>query len=242
MQKINNDIYNHYGDGWYQLDDDPIALLRAEQKIKNPWILERIPKDPCHILDIGCGAGFLTNYLAKYGHTVTGLDMSKSSLEIAQKYDETKKVKYIEGDAYKLPFPDNSVDVVTAMDFLEHVEDPEKVVKEASRVLKPGGLFFYHTFSRNPLSWLFVIKLPEWLIKKTAKNIHLLSMFINPNELKTMCEQNHMTVQAVTGIKPIFMNSAFWSSVLTRKVHPKFTFEFTSLKLISYMGFSQKAK
>ena len=48
------------------------------------------------------------------------------------------------------------------MDLLEHVEVPAKVIAEASRVLKPGGLFFFHTFNRNWFSWLFALKGVEW--------------------------------------------------------------------------------
>ena len=146
MEKVNNEIYNAYGDRWYTADDDPVALLRAESKTKTPWILDQIKKHGLYnsdtkVLDVGCGAGFLSNELAKEGLQVTGVDLSEESLKVAQKYDETKKVHYQTADAYKLPFPDHSFDVLTAMDFLEHVEDPKLVIKEFSRVLKPNGVF-----------------------------------------------------------------------------------------------------
>jgi 2-polyprenyl-6-hydroxyphenyl methylase/3-demethylubiquinone-9 3-methyltransferase len=65
--EVNNAIYDNYGDQWYTAVDDPIALLRAENKVKSPWVLSRI-KTPSLILDVGCGAGFLTNELALAGH------------------------------------------------------------------------------------------------------------------------------------------------------------------------------
>ena len=100
------------------------------------------------ILDVGCGGGFLSNPLSELGHDVTGLDISQESLEVAKKYDTSKRVKYIIADARKIPFPDNSFDVIISMDFLEHVTEVQEVVNEISRLLKPGGLFFFHTFNR----------------------------------------------------------------------------------------------
>ena len=90
-QQVDNSIYEKYGENWYTADDDPVALLRAENKVKSPWILERLPAKG-KILDVGCGAGFLTNELARHGYQVTGIDASEDSLRVAKLYDETKSV------------------------------------------------------------------------------------------------------------------------------------------------------
>ena len=59
---INNVYYDSFGDGWYTAIDDPIALLRAEAEVKNPWVIRQIENShisrPAKVLDIGCGAGF----------------------------------------------------------------------------------------------------------------------------------------------------------------------------------------
>ncbi len=110
MKKVNNDIYDTYGDRWYTADDDPVALLRAESKTKTPWIIQKITdhaylSSSTKVLDVGCGAGFLSNELAKVGLQVTGVDLSEESLKVAHLYDETKSVVYQTADAYYLPFP-----------------------------------------------------------------------------------------------------------------------------------------
>jgi 2-polyprenyl-6-hydroxyphenyl methylase / 3-demethylubiquinone-9 3-methyltransferase len=137
MEKVDNEIYHAYGQRWYTADDDPIALLRAESQTKTPWIVEKIKehqllKSDTKVLDVGCGGGFLSNALAQQGLQVTGVDLSTESLDVARSYDTTKSVSYLTADAYKLPFEDQSFEVVTAMDFLEHVEDPARVIKEFS--------------------------------------------------------------------------------------------------------------
>lgn len=237
--EVDNSIYDNYGDQWYTAVDDPIALLRAENKVKSPWILARI-KVPSVVLDVGCGAGFLTNELALAGHKVTGVDLSETSLEVAGRYDQTKTVTYKVANAYELPFPDASFDVLCAMDFLEHVEDPAKVIKEFSRVLKPGGKFFYHTFNRNIISWFVIIKLVEWLIPKTPKNMHVLRLFIKPWELKQYCQLAQMETKELIGIKPVFSSIPI-TKIFSGVVPPEMRFELTSSLMTSFLGVAVKS-
>ncbi|MFZ4714941.1 MAG: bifunctional 2-polyprenyl-6-hydroxyphenol methylase/3-demethylubiquinol 3-O-methyltransferase UbiG [Bacteriovoracaceae bacterium] len=237
--EVNNSIYELYGDRWYTAYDDPIALLRAENKVKTPWIASRIKNQESHVLDVGCGGGFLSNALSNLGFLVTGVDLSQESLNVAERFDSTKKVKYLCANAYELPFPDQSFDVVTAMDFLEHVDDPQRAVSEFARVLKPGGQFFYHTFNRNLLSWFVIIKLVEWLVKNTPKDMHVLRLFIKPNELVSFCNNSGMKVEEMTGIKPLF-SSIKLSDVFKRTVPQEMSFELTSSLTLSYMGVAIK--
>ena len=127
--EINNQFYNDLHDAWYEENNHPIALLRAENAVRNPWILKTVQdykKGACKILDIGCGGGLLSNELARAGHTVTGVDISQTSLDQAKKRDSAGTVNYICCDAAKIPFEKDSFDVVCAMDFLEHIEEPGK--------------------------------------------------------------------------------------------------------------------
>ncbi len=243
MAEINNECYETLGERWYEAWDDPIALLRAESKLKHPWIIERISKHfkfgPVDILDVGCGAGFLTNELAGYGHKVTGIDLSGDSLRVARNHDHTHTVDYREADAFALPFHENSFDVVTCMDFLEHVHSPGLCIQEISRVLKPGGLFFFHTFNRNLVSWVLVIKGVEWLVKNTPKNMHVIELFIKPAELERYCHQAGMETEEWTGIRPVFSSIPI-KNLFTRIVPPGLKFVLTDSLGLSYMGYAIK--
>lgn len=242
--EIDNSFYDQYGEKWYSAWDDPVALLRCENKVKFPWILEILKShglEGSRILDVGCGAGFLTNELALEGYQVTGVDLSPESLRVAKEHDVTGTVKYKVADAFKLPFPDQSFDVLTSMDFLEHVERPDLVIKEFSRVLKPQGLFFFHTFNRNYLSWLVVIKLLEWFIKNTPKNMHVLKLFIKPSELEDYCKEANLSFKSLTGIRPVF-SSIDWKMVRSGIVSPDMRFTLTKNTLLSYMGMACKSE
>jgi 2-polyprenyl-6-hydroxyphenyl methylase/3-demethylubiquinone-9 3-methyltransferase len=243
---VNNDIYNEYGDRWYTAYDDPVALLRAETRAKLPWVASRIEKElgsleGIGLLDIGCGGGFLSNALSEIGMRVTGIDLSATSLEVARRWDKTGKVKYLEANAYRLPFAGESFDVVTAMDFLEHVEDPRKAISECARVLKPGGLFFFHTFNRNPIAGFCVIKLVEWIVANTPKNMHVLRLFLKPKEVGSYCRESGLYVKEIEGIRPRFSTIPV-RSYFTGVVPEKLEFCFTRSKLLAYIGMAKKER
>lgn len=241
--QVNNDFYHALGERWYTAQDDPVALLRAESRMRNPWIAAEIqrafPNPPIHVLDVGCGAGFLANYLATRGLTVTGLDASAESLTVARRYDATGQVRYETGDANQLPYPAASFQAVCAMDFLEHVEEPARVIAECARVLQPGGLFFFATFNRNVIAWLFGIKGVEWFIKNTPPRLHQLRYFIKPAELREMCAENGLDVTLLRGSTPK-LNAAFWRMVLTGEVNDAFAFRFCRNTLTGYIGVAVK--
>jgi 2-polyprenyl-6-hydroxyphenyl methylase/3-demethylubiquinone-9 3-methyltransferase len=240
---VNNDIYSTLGARWYEASDDPVALLRAEAAHRNPWVAEQITATfgprPCTVLDIGCGGGFLSNYLATLGHRVSGLDYAADSLAVATRYDATRTVDYTRGDACSLPYRSGSFDVVCAMDFLEHIEDPARVIAEAARVLSPSGLFFFHTFNRNWLSWLVVIKGVEWFVDNTPVDMHVLRLFLKPQEVAAMCRDHGLQTVQMLGSRPK-VGAAFWRMLRTGNVGADFGFAFTPSTRLAYTGFARK--
>jgi 2-polyprenyl-6-hydroxyphenyl methylase/3-demethylubiquinone-9 3-methyltransferase len=241
---VNNAIYDELGERWYAANDDPVALLRAESRLRNPWLAAKLRLERgsgARVLDVGCGAGFLSNYLAREGFEVSGIDASQASLDVAARHDATGNVRYLFGDALALPFADASFDAVCAMDFLEHVEAPAAVVTEIARVLRPGGVFFFHTFHRNLLAWLVIIKGVEWFVKNTPRHMHILRLFIKPRELELMCAAAQLSFVELRGSEPVIFCWAFWRMLWTRVVPNDFRFRFSKSTLLAYSGYARRS-
>lgn len=112
------------------------------------------------VLDIGSGAGGKTLYYATLGvKKIYGVDIVPHYEEEARAMAEEKglsdRAEFLTADATRLPFPGDFFDVIIANDVMEHVAEPEAVLREAHRVLKPGGLFFtnfppyYHPYGAH---------------------------------------------------------------------------------------------
>jgi len=95
------------------------------------------------ILDVGCGFGFPSFYLASCGHEVVGVDPSPSQIAVAERYRREEgascRLKYLVIEQTRLPFKDDSFDGATFSSSLECVGDPEVLIREVIRVLKPGS-------------------------------------------------------------------------------------------------------
>ena len=216
--QINNQIYDSLKDRWHGASDDPIALLRAESRLRNPWILGAIrglPGSQMRVPDVaGAPLERLPGKCGPRRHRSRPLRGEPRSG--ARHGCEGKDQLRQSGRASSRSNRD--LDAVCAMDVLEHVEDPAQAIAEAARVLKPGGLFFFHTFNRTPLSWFIVIKGVEWVVKNTPKDLHLLRLFIKPKELKGYCAGAGLQTREIRGVRPKVFSRAFLGLLSTGEV------------------------
>src|SRR5512141_722223 len=151
MRTINNNVYDEFGNTWW----DENEFLHLLKSMVNPWrvpyfrkvLTEQYGRDlsQVRLLDIGCGGGVLTEEFARLGCRVAGIDLSPRSITVAQAHAAQSglAIDYRVGDATSLPFEDGSFEAVTCCDMLEHVSDWQRVISEVARLLKPGGLFFF---------------------------------------------------------------------------------------------------
>ena len=93
------------------------------------------------LLDVGCGTGLLIDHLTKQKPArYCGVDLSDEMIRMAQK-KRIGGAEFVVGSADKLPYPDESFDIVTCSQSFHHYPYPEEAMREAKRVLKPGGLY-----------------------------------------------------------------------------------------------------
>src|SRR5712692_7789570 len=101
------------------------------------------------VLDAGCGAGYGASRLAASARFVVGIDNAQEALEIARRRYSSPQIELVRGDCRALPFPAASFDLVVAFEVIEHIEDREKLLAEARRVLAAGGELILSTPNRQ---------------------------------------------------------------------------------------------
>lgn len=106
------------------------------------------------VLDVGCGAGVDLARFAKGGADVTGVDLTESAIALACTNFEQQGLtgRFEVADGEHLPFPDNSFDLVFAHGVVQYTANPQQLVNECHRVLKPGGQAVFQVYNR--ISWL----------------------------------------------------------------------------------------
>ncbi|GAB1481845.1 bifunctional 3-demethylubiquinone 3-O-methyltransferase/2-octaprenyl-6-hydroxy phenol methylase [Treponema sp.] len=230
---MDEEFYNKHGSEWWTEEESPFKLIRY---MMNPLrfaytikhlIQRNVEYRGMKVLDIGCGGGFLTEEIAKFGMDAYGIDPSGPSLAAARRHAEAMNldVEYLEGFGERLPFADASFDMVFCLDVLEHVQDYRAIVKEVSRVLKPGGLFFFETINKTLLSFCIVILFMQEfpLTRLIPQGVHDWKYFIRPKKLKSSLKENGFVLRNIQGILP-GLNLLYNLFLVRRKVMDKITF------------------
>jgi 2-polyprenyl-6-hydroxyphenyl methylase/3-demethylubiquinone-9 3-methyltransferase len=198
---------------------DPNSEFRPLHEI-NPlrldWIQGMVPLKGLRVLDVGCGGGILSEAMAKAGADTLGIDMAEKSLKVAKLHAMESQVQ---GLAYEqLPVESlaerepASFDVVTCMEMLEHVPDPQAVVSACSQLVKPGGWVFFSTLNRNAKSFLFAIVGAEYVLNLLPRGTHDYEKFIKPSELVGMARQSGLNLQATRGMQYNPITRRYWLS------------------------------
>ena len=157
----------------------------------NPLRLERIDTlaglRGKQVVDIGCGGGILAEAMARRAVHVTGIDLATKPLGVARLHAlesgiENLDYREVAAEALAAERP-ASFDVVTCMEMLEHVPQPEDMLATLARLVRPGGALFVSTLNRNLRAFLAAIVGAEYLLKLLPRGTHEYERFIRPAEL-----------------------------------------------------------
>lgn len=168
--------------------------------VRVPYFEASLRSTPdAHVLDVGCGAGFVTSALSDAGYRMTGIDIAWGAVTAARRGGSGH---FVLGNAHRMPFEDDSFDAVICSEVLEHVEDPVAVIAECSRVIRPGGRLLFSTPNRTILSRAVLIDLAQrWrLTRVLPESLHQWDRFIKPSELTDALAANDFSVEKIRGI------------------------------------------
>lgn len=207
-QRNNLGIYDDVAAQWWSDDIRWVRTLKNMVPGRLAYFDDFIDWQGKAVLDLGCAGGFLAEALDDRGARVTGIDPASEAIAAARAHaeDAGRTITYDVGLGESLPYGDAIFDAVACVDVLEHVNDLQQVLNEVARVLKPGGMFFFDTINRNPLSRLAVITMAEDVLRLLPKGTHDPEMFITPAELLAGLRGAGLRPGATTGLGPRGVN------------------------------------
>ena len=194
--------FSAMADQWW----DPKGPMKPLHEL-NPLRLAYIQKNAeirgKHALDIGCGAGILTESLAMAGAIATGIDMSADAIITAKNHGEKNNITVNYYEIRTEDFANDHqqfFDVITCMEMLEHVPDPLSIIAAAQKMLKPGGTLFFSTINRTVKAFFEAIVGAEYILNLLPKGTHHYETFIRPSELKRWAEEEGLVLKDICGI------------------------------------------
>ena len=202
------DKFNDLAHEWWNIDGE-FKTLHQINPARVEFIKQHTSLKNEQLIDVGCGGGILAESMAAAGANVTAIDLAPQSIETAKLhlYESNLSINYecIEVGA-KAEQSNESFDIITCMELLEHVPDPEYIINQCNKLLKPGGMAFFSTVNRNYTSYLLGIIAAEYVLKLIPKGTHNYKKFIQPAELRLMLKNNGFELIALSGIdfNPIF--------------------------------------
>jgi 2-polyprenyl-6-hydroxyphenyl methylase/3-demethylubiquinone-9 3-methyltransferase len=204
---INSDIhelekFNALAADWWDANGSSKALHDINP-LRLQFILDTLSLQNQKVLDVGCGGGILSEALALSGAEVTGIDLAEDALKAAVNHltQSGLAIHYLKISAEELAITENEwFDVITCMEMLEHVPDPQAVINACAKLLKPNGYLFCATINRNIKAYLQAVIGAEYILRLIPKGTHDYDKLIRPSELSNWCRKSDLSLKKLMGM------------------------------------------
>ena len=175
----------------------PLHILNP---VRAQFVADRTKLAGARVLDVGCGGGLLCEALARAGATVTGIDLAPGMIDVARLHaaEQGLDITYNVVSAEEVS---GGFDVVTCMEMLEHVPDPERMTATLAGLVKPGGAVFVSTINRNLKSFLLAIVAAEYLLSLIPRGTHEYDRLIRPSQLDRWARAAGLSMRELAGLE-----------------------------------------
>lgn len=161
--------------------------------------LAPFPLEDLAVLDVGCGAGLLSEPLARMGGDVTGLDPAPATIAAARRHAEAGglSIDYRSDTVEAVAAAGERFDLVLALEVVEHVPDVQAFVRACAEAVRPGGLLILATINRTLRSFALAIVGAEYVLRWLPRGTHDWERFVTPAELRAAVER-----AGLVGLRP----------------------------------------
>ncbi len=181
--------------------EGPMRALHQLNPLRVEFMQRHMSFEGKKILDVGCGAGILSECLAELGAKVTAIDMSANVLRVAREHADQKNLTIDYRQILVEEFEsEEKFDGISCMELLEHVPSPQRVIEACAGLLKPGGLVFFSTLNRTFKSYALAIIAAEYVLNILPKGTHSYAQFIRPSELNHWAEASGLELLELQGV------------------------------------------
>ena len=199
--------FNRLADTWWD-KNGPMAPLHGLNAIRLPFINSTLTKaglvpQSTRLLDVGCGAGILSESLAEKDYMVCGTDPASKNIAIARQHarENGVAVSYQEGLVEEIV--DTHFDAVLVMEVVEHVPDITQLLHQCADRLKPGGWLFVATINRTLASFITAIIGAEYIFRMLPIGTHDWHQFVKPGEIIKPLNNFELVEQTGVSVNPI---------------------------------------
>lgn len=207
------DKFNRLAATWWD-ESGPMWPLHRLNALRVPYILERVAErwpgcangdlSGLSVLDIGCGAGILSESMAAQGARVHGIDPANRNIRIAARHAQVNdlSIRYETGAVESLT-TGNRFDLVLNMEVVEHVDDLPAFMATCASHVAPGGMMVLATINRTLYSLVTAIFGAEYILGWLPRGTHEWSRFVTPRELSGLLADNGFETLVPGGSKAV---------------------------------------